>query len=132
MSIHRVVFEISICIKCTKARLKIVRTVSFEEHSHYKICDIKYVRNPREFNLFLHTHQLRWNQRTLVKSNGLSRVLMLWKSSLENKIRKLWLVKLKGTHIFYLSSSLYIINQKPVIPRTYFHCITTWVANSSG
>ena len=23
-------------------------------------------------------------------------------------------------------------NQKPMIPRTHFHCITTWVARSSG
>ena len=38
----------------------------------------------------------------------------------------------KGTHTAYFSSSLYIINQKPMIPRTYFHCITTWVAGSSG
>ena len=38
----------------------------------------------------------------------------------------------KGTHTVYLSSSLYIKNQKPMIPRTHFHCITTWVARSSG
>ena len=38
----------------------------------------------------------------------------------------------KGTHTIYFSSSLYIINQKPMIPRIYFHCITTWVAPSSG
>ena len=30
----------------------------------------------------------------------------------------------KGTHAVYFSSSLYIINQKPMIPRTHFHCIT--------
>ena len=35
----------------------------------------------------------------------------------------------KGTHTVYFSSSLYIINQKPIIPRTDFHCITTWVAS---
>ena len=34
----------------------------------------------------------------------------------------------KGTHTVYFSSSLYIINQKPMIPRTHFYCITTWVA----
>ena len=36
---------------------------------------------------------------------------------------------IKGTHTIYFSSSLYIINQKPmiVIPRTHFHCITTWL-----
>ena len=39
---------------------------------------------------------------------------------------------IKGTHTIYFSSSLYIINQKPMIPRTHFHCITTWVARSSG
>ena len=39
---------------------------------------------------------------------------------------------LKGTHTVYFSSSLYIINQKPMIHRTDFHCITTWVARSSG
>ena len=32
---------------------------------------------------------------------------------------------LKGTHTVYFSSSLYIKNQKPMIPRTDFHCITT-------
>ena len=37
----------------------------------------------------------------------------------------------KGTHTVYFSSSLYIINQEPMIPRTRFHCITTWVARSS-
>ena len=41
-------------------------------------------------------------------------------------------VKLKGTHTVYFSSSLYIINQKPMIPRTHFHCKTTWVACSAG
>ena len=40
--------------------------------------------------------------------------------------------RFKGTHTVYFSSSLYIINQKPMIPRTDFHCITTWVARSSG
>ena len=39
---------------------------------------------------------------------------------------------IKGTHTVYLSNSLYIINQKPMIPRIHFHCITTWVARSSG
>ena len=39
---------------------------------------------------------------------------------------------IKGTHTVYFSSSLYIINQKPLIPRIHFHCITTWVARSSG
>ena len=38
----------------------------------------------------------------------------------------------KGTHTLYFSSSLYIINQKPVIPRSHFHCITIWEAHSSG
>ena len=41
-------------------------------------------------------------------------------------------VNIKGTHTVYLSSSLYIINQKPMIPRIHFHYITTWVARSSG
>ena len=39
---------------------------------------------------------------------------------------------IKGTHTAYFSSSFYIINQKPMIPRTDFHCTTTWVAHSSG
>ena len=38
----------------------------------------------------------------------------------------------KGTHSVYFSSSFYIINQKPMIPRTDFYCITKWVARSSG
>ena len=25
-----------------------------------------------------------------------------------------------------------LVNQKPMIPRSHFHCITTWVARSSG
>ena len=41
-------------------------------------------------------------------------------------------VNIKGTHTVYFSSSLYIINQKPMIHRTHFNCITTWVARSSG
>ena len=39
---------------------------------------------------------------------------------------------LKGTHTISLSSSLYITNQKPMIHRTHFQCIPTWVASSSG
>ena len=42
------------------------------------------------------------------------------------------IIIVKGTHTLHFSSSLYIINQKPMIPRTDFHCITTWVARSSG
>ena len=42
------------------------------------------------------------------------------------------LIYVKGTHTVYFSSSLYIINQKPRIPRTHFHCITTSIARSSG
>ena len=38
----------------------------------------------------------------------------------------------KGTHTVYFSSSLYIINQKPILPRTHFHCITTWVVRLLG
>ena len=38
----------------------------------------------------------------------------------------------KGTHTVYFSSLLNIINQKPMIPRTHFHCIPTWFARSSG
>ena len=41
-------------------------------------------------------------------------------------------IKVKGAHTVYFSSSLYIINQKPMIPRPHFLCITTWVAHSSG
>ena len=38
----------------------------------------------------------------------------------------------KGTNTVYFSSSLYIINQKPMILRTDFHCMTTWGARSFG
>ena len=38
----------------------------------------------------------------------------------------------KGTHTVYFSSSLYIINQEPIMPRTHFHCKPAWVAHSSG
>ena len=41
-------------------------------------------------------------------------------------------VKQNGTHTVYFSSSLNIINQKPMIPRIHFHCTTTWVAPFSG
>ena len=37
----------------------------------------------------------------------------------------------KGTHTVYFSSSFYIINQKPMVPRTDFHCITKYVVRSS-
>ena len=43
-----------------------------------------------------------------------------------------FLISGKGTHTVYFISSLYIINQKPMIPRTHFHWLTTWVARSSG
>ena len=38
----------------------------------------------------------------------------------------------KGTHTIYFGSSLYIINQNPMIHRSDFHFITTWVARTSG
>ena len=41
-------------------------------------------------------------------------------------------VFIKRTHTVYFSCSLNIINQKPMIPRIHFHCITTWVARSLG
>ena len=51
-------------------------------------------QEPREFNLFLQT-QLRWNQRTLVKSNVPSINAELVDVSLkENKSEKLWLINL--------------------------------------
>ena len=37
----------------------------------------------------------------------------------------IYIMYVKGTHTVYFSNSLYIINQKPMIPRTHFHCITT-------
>ena len=39
---------------------------------------------------------------------------------------------LKGPIPSIFFGSLNIINQKPMIPRTHFHCITTWVARYSG
>ena len=36
-------------------------------------------------------------------------------------------LQFKWTHTVYFSSPLYIINQKPMIPRIHFHCITTWL-----
>ena len=39
---------------------------------------------------------------------------------------------IKGTHTVYFSSSFYIMIQKNEVPRKHFHCITTWVAGSSG
>ena len=38
----------------------------------------------------------------------------------------------RGNHTVYFSSSFYIINQKPMIPTTDFHFITTWFERSSG
>ena len=49
-----------------------------------------------------------------------------------NSVQLCWNRALKETHTICFSSSLYIINQKPMIPRTHFHCMTTWVAPSSG
>ena len=40
--------------------------------------------------------------------------------------------KVKGTHTVYFSSSFFILNKKPVIPRSDFHCTTPWIACSSG
>ena len=42
------------------------------------------------------------------------------------------LTEVKGTHTVYFSSSFYLINQKPVIHRTDFHCVTTWVECFTG
>ena len=42
------------------------------------------------------------------------------------------MLNIKGTHTVYFSSSLYMINQNLMKPRIHFHCITTWVAPSSG
>ena len=36
----------------------------------------------------------------------------------------------KGTHTICFGVSFYILNEKPMIPRTDFHCITRWVAHS--
>ena len=41
-------------------------------------------------------------------------------------------VAVQGTNTVYFSSSFYIINQKPMMPRIHFHCISTCVARSSG
>ena len=38
----------------------------------------------------------------------------------------------KGTHTVYFSSSFDTINPKPMIHRTDFHYIPTWVVHSSG
>ena len=47
----------------------------FKESANAKTgAEDRVCREPREFNLFLQT-QLRWNQRKLVKSNGLSQFL---------------------------------------------------------
>ena len=51
---------------------------------------------------------------------------------MDEKLDKAITEVVKGAHTVYFSSSLYIINQKPMISRTHFHCITTWVARSSG
>ena len=42
------------------------------------------------------------------------------------------MLSIKGTHTAYFSSFFYIINQKPMIPRTDVHCITIWVSRFSG
>ena len=38
----------------------------------------------------------------------------------------------KGTHTVYFTIPFYIFTQKPMIPRTDYHCETTSVALSSG
>ena len=40
--------------------------------------------------------------------------------------------KLREPIVSISHGSFYIINQKSMIPRIHFHCITTWVARSSG
>ena len=60
-------------------KAQILKFFKFSLHQRLHIIVYTYfafVRVPREFNLFLQT-QLEWNQRKLVKSNGLSRVLMM-------------------------------------------------------
>ena len=49
-----------------------------------------------------------------------------------NQFLAIILYYIKGTHTVYFSSSLYIINQKPIIHRPDLHCIIIWVARSSG
>ena len=51
---------------------------------------------------------------------------------LSHQLKRLRNFKIKGTHTLYVSSSLYIVSQKPMIPTIHFHWITTWVARSSG
>ena len=45
----------------------------------------------------------------------------------KNLIMDCHICQLFLTHTVYFSSSLNILNQKPMIHRTDFHCITTWV-----
>ena len=52
-------------------------------------------------------------------------------STCVQKVDRIQSIAVKGTHTVYFSSSFYIINQKPMIHRTDFHCITTWVARFS-
>ena len=62
--------------------------------------------------------------------NKMSNVLLIHNSGMNKYCNG---VQVKGTNTVYFSSSFYIINQKPMIPRTHFHCITPpWVARSSG
>ena len=47
-------------------------------------------------------------------------------------IKAFCVLALNGVIPSIFSSSFYIINQKPMLPWTYFLCITTWVAHYSG
>ena len=56
--------------------------------------------------------------------NKVSGVKKHWEQPFDIRVASSLNLGIKGTHTIYFSSSFYIINQKPMIPRTYFHCIT--------
>ena len=57
---------------------------------------------------------------TFVMNSGFCRIIFVCNLMPNTAVRNI-----KGTHTVYFSSSLYIINQNPMIPRTHFHCKTT-------
>ena len=120
--------------RCYSIKLYIVNTV------HYIWCGLKSVLKKVQPDLIIFHHEIlpvvdKWQHSSTffheMASDALSVCCNIYAlhACLIMVLRK---KVLKGTHTIYFSSSLYIINQKPMIPRTHFHRITTWIAPSYG
>ena len=68
------------------------------------------------------------DQRYMIDSTEIIKELVIYGANLSYPVGSCN----KGTHTIYFSSSFQIINKKPMISTTDFHCKTTWVAPSFG